>query len=89
MFTVWRSAINSLIQSVSHVTRSCELLYQSIFLMQAFHAALTVRPKLEPPPDNVLPYRTAESLEGNRGMRIEARSAILPPLRRRSRQTGT
>ncbi|KZW03861.1 P-loop containing nucleoside triphosphate hydrolase protein [Exidia glandulosa HHB12029] len=74
VFTVWRSAISSLIQSVSHLSRSCELFYQSIFLMQAFIAAMTVRPKLEPRPDNVVPYRTAMSADGNRGMRIEARN---------------
>lgn len=74
VFTVWRSAMSSLIQSVSHFVRSCELLYQSVFLMQAFHAALTIRPKLEPRPELVVPYITAESATGDRGMRIEARN---------------
>lgn len=43
--------------------------------MGAFHAALTLKPKLEPSADQMIPYQTATNYDGHRkGMKIEARN---------------
>ncbi|KIO23214.1 hypothetical protein M407DRAFT_78312 [Tulasnella calospora MUT 4182] len=73
--TLYRTSIQTIIASVQTLGRTFQLTYQSIFLMGAFHAALTLQPSMEPAPENRVAYQVALNPDGKRrGMKIEARN---------------
>ncbi|KAG8965910.1 hypothetical protein FRC05_002968 [Tulasnella sp. 425] len=73
--TLYRTSIQTIIGSVQTLGRTFQLTYQSIFLMGAFHAALTLQPSMEPAPEERIAYTVALNPDNRRrGMKIEAQN---------------
>ena len=72
--TLYRTSIQTLLNAIRSLSHTFSMTYQSIFLLGAFHAALTLQPSMEPPSHLRIGYRTATNPDGKRkGMKIEAR----------------
>ncbi|KAI9063147.1 P-loop containing nucleoside triphosphate hydrolase protein [Trametes sanguinea] len=56
-FTMYRNALQSLFMTSGTLIHTLRMAFQSIFLMGAFSAAKKLRPRLEPPPENVVPFQ--------------------------------
>ncbi len=65
---LYRNSLQSVVFTMRSLVASFERAFQSVFFMGAFFAAMTVEPKLSPPPGEKMDY---QSYEG--GMKIEAR----------------
>ncbi|GJE84393.1 ABC transporter ATP-binding protein [Phanerochaete sordida] len=68
-FTLYRNSIQAIAFSVRQLAQLSRMAFQSIFLMGAFSAALQVRPRLQPSPEDKLAYPSS-----GKGMKIEARN---------------
>ncbi|KAF7331998.1 ABC transporter domain-containing protein [Mycena kentingensis (nom. inval.)] len=55
--TLYRSSIQSVILATKSLVATSQMVFQGIFLMSAFCAAKEVRPKLQPPDDEVVRYQ--------------------------------
>ena len=65
-----------LFMSAEALARTLRMAFQGIFLMGAFCAATTLKPRLQPDAPKLLPYRPS-----SKGMSIEVRYAFLEALR--------
>ena len=80
-FTLYRNSIQAIAFSIRQLAQLSRMAFQSIFFMGAFSAALQVRPRLQPSPEDRLAYPSS-----GKGMKIEARYAarVTPPATERT-----
>ncbi|KAI0776036.1 P-loop containing nucleoside triphosphate hydrolase protein [Trametes elegans] len=68
-FTLYRSTLQSLFLTAGALINTLRMAFQGVFLMGAFSAATELRPRLEPPDDQAIPYRPSAE-----GMAIDIRN---------------
>ena len=73
-FTLYRNTLQTLFVTAEALVHTLRLAFQGVFLMGAFSAATELRPRLEPPDDQAIPYRPSAG-----GMAIDIRRAPTPP----------
>lgn len=67
-FTLYRTSIQSLIYTTRNLINMARLAFQGVFLMGAFCCAMEYTPRLQPKPEDEVPYVPVQG-----GMKIEAR----------------
>ncbi|OBZ76416.1 Lipid A export ATP-binding/permease protein MsbA [Grifola frondosa] len=68
-FTLYRSSVQCLFLTAGNLLHTIRMVFQSIFMMGAFFAAMELEPRLQPKPDIVVKYRSSPG-----GMKIEMRN---------------
>ncbi|TDL29759.1 P-loop containing nucleoside triphosphate hydrolase protein [Rickenella mellea] len=68
---LYRNSVQSLMYSVRSLTHTVKMSFQSVFLMGAFFAAMSIEPRLSPDPEKRIKYETPV---GGKGMKIEAKN---------------
>lgn len=68
-FLLYRNSIESLLFTIRRLLHAISMAYQNIFLMAAFCAASSIKPRLHPDDDNVVQYKNNPG-----GMSITARN---------------
>ena len=71
-FTLYRNTLQTLFVTAEALVHTLRLAFQGVFLMGAFCAATTLKPRLQPEANRAVPYRPGK------GMAIEVRYAIGP-----------
>ncbi|KAI0352872.1 P-loop containing nucleoside triphosphate hydrolase protein [Trametes cingulata] len=59
-FTLYRNALQSMFLTAGALVQTLRMAFQGVFLMGAFAAATKLRPRLEPAPDRIIPYRPSQ-----------------------------
>lgn len=67
-FLLYRNSIESLLFTIRRLLHAISMAYQNVFLMAAFCAASSIKPRLHPDDDNVVQYKNNSG-----GMSITAR----------------
>lgn len=75
---MYRTTAELLLQTISEFKTSLRLFYQGIFLLGAFHVALSLQPMLSPPQEDKVEY-TGDS---ENGMKIDVQYDLALPLKR-------
>jgi hypothetical protein len=65
---IYQNSIQALLFSINTLKHTLRLVFQGVFFMGAFCAAMEIQPQLEPAEDVKIPYKRSPN-----GMRIEAR----------------
>ena len=68
--TLYRTTLQTVFVTAEALVHTLRMAFQGIFLMGAFCAATSLKPRLEPDANRLLPYRPS-----SRGMSIEVRCA--------------
>jgi hypothetical protein len=67
--TMYRTTAELLLQTISEFRTSLRLFYQGVFLLGAFHVALSLQPMLSPPQEDRVEYTG----DNENGMKIDIR----------------